>query len=145
MTLFTLSLDLKSGDFSYCSAAHPPAVILGADQTDDSRSWQRALPFSPSSPIGSEKNTEYEEFHGVLKPGDRLLFLTDGLKDLGNPEGKRLNSHGEFYRKILPKASNRFKGASDLQEELLRVIRDFRKDTPLDDDVTFMIFQFNPK
>lgn len=144
MTLFVLSLDLKTGDFSYCSAAHPSAVLISAQQNDDSRDAQRSMPFVPSSPIGADVSSQYEEMHGKLSPGDRLLLWTDGLKDIINADGKRINASGVFFKKIFPKATNAFRGTTDLQNEIVRIIGDFRKDTPLDDDVTFMIFQFNP-
>lgn len=71
-TVFLAVLDPKTGQFTYASAGHPPAIVLRADGRVE-------LLNTGQLPIGVLDRTEYELSESQLFPGDRLVMYTDGI------------------------------------------------------------------
>lgn len=79
-TICVGSLDFGTGEFRYCTAGHPPPLLVTADATG------RYLEPSGAGPLGSRTGfpvrTEY------LDVGDSILLYTDGLIERpGRPPG----------------------------------------------------------
>ena len=103
LTLFYGVLHLTTRRLDYTCAAHPGAVLLGADGTS-------RLLEHPGLPIGVVPGAQYADGHVVLEPGDRLFVLSDGI-----PEARRTD--GTFYGterlvEVLQGARDRALGAS---------------------------------
>jgi len=64
-------LDLRSRDFCYVTAGHPPPVRITATSA-------RVCPLARGLPIGVLSECEYRQETVRLEPGDRLLLYTDG-------------------------------------------------------------------
>jgi hypothetical protein len=73
VTAVHVTLDLTSGEYSVESAGHPPAVQFDAA----SGTWQVAS--AKGVVLGVVPDLRYQAEHGILRPGDALLFYTDGL------------------------------------------------------------------
>lgn len=73
-TVFLAVLDPPSGNFSYVSAGHPPAMVLRADGRVD-------LLDTGQLPIGIDNRTEYKLSESQLSPGDKLVMYTDGITE----------------------------------------------------------------
>jgi PAS domain S-box-containing protein len=71
-TVFYGVLDLSTGDLTYASAGHPPALLDSGDGHAD------YLDDAPGAMLGVCE-TEYTASHRRLAPGTRLLLYTDGL------------------------------------------------------------------
>ena len=64
-------LDLRTRDFRYVTAGHPPPVRITATSA-------RVCPLARGLPIGVLPDFEYQQRTVQLEPGDRLLLYTDG-------------------------------------------------------------------
>lgn len=82
-TIFYMLFNSKSGQLTYSSAGHPPAVYL-----------QQTKPFQLLTTngilIGVDSQFQYEEIEQTLKNGDKIILYTDGIIEF-------CNSQGEFY------------------------------------------------
>lgn len=72
-TAVHLRLDLGSGQFWIGSAGHPPAAHFDAG----SGTWRLSRSSGPL--LGLWPNVEFDVDGGWLRPGDALLFYTDGV------------------------------------------------------------------
>lgn len=72
-------LDTESREVVVASAGHTPLVVTSRD--GDRRLIERTGPA-----LGLYQEAEYTEHRVTLELGDRLLFYTDGLTDLGSEE-----------------------------------------------------------
>ncbi|BAX93704.1 SpoIIE family protein phosphatase [Mycobacterium shigaense] len=70
-TLCVGSLDYATGEFQYCTAGHPPPLLVSADAT------ARYLEPSGAGPLGSE--TSFPVRSEILGIGDSVLLYSDGL------------------------------------------------------------------
>jgi len=65
-------VDLRTGVAAFINAGHPlPYRVRGGAV--------EALPLLPDTPFGVTSQREYREQEVLLEPGDRLVFVTDGL------------------------------------------------------------------
>lgn len=70
-TMCVGSLDFTSGEFQYCTAGHPPPLLVTADAS------ARYVEPTGAGPLGS--GTGFPVRSEVLNIGDAILFYTDGL------------------------------------------------------------------
>ncbi len=70
-TLCVGSLDLATGEFQYCTAGHPPPLLVGAGASS------RYVEPSGAGPLGS--GTGFPIRTELLDVGDSVLLYTDGL------------------------------------------------------------------
>lgn len=79
ISLFYAVIDSEKNIITYCNCGHEPAVLIRHGQITQLQRGGLVL--------GVEPDTEYEIETVQLKPGDSLLFYTDGLVDAANFEG----------------------------------------------------------
>ncbi|MCV7006765.1 SpoIIE family protein phosphatase [Mycobacterium gordonae] len=85
-TLCVGSLDLATGEFQYCTAGHPPPLIVAADAS------ARYVQPSGGGPLGS--GTGFPLRSETLAIGDALLLYSDGL--IERPGRPLMASTAEF-------------------------------------------------
>ncbi|MEN6372254.1 MAG: SpoIIE family protein phosphatase [Armatimonadota bacterium] len=74
VTVFLAIIDLNSGEITYSSAGHPPAVICRADGSVE-------MLKSGQLPLSLLKGQEYNEYSSHMGPGDKLVLYTDGINE----------------------------------------------------------------
>lgn len=119
-------LNLRSREFRYCSAGHPGPILL----TDG-----RATILSPRPPaIGFLPNARFIESTLALKPGDRLLFYTDGIFEATD------SSDAEFGEDTLAEAfaSSAADGLLQSLDAVIAKARDWRGARAFDDDISML-------
>jgi serine phosphatase RsbU (regulator of sigma subunit) len=82
VTGLLLQLEVPTGHGVIINAGHPPPMLLRAGTVS-------ILNLSPDAPMGLSPDTDYRLQAIRLRPGDRLLLLTDGIEeahDVGGPE-----------------------------------------------------------
>jgi hypothetical protein len=72
-TAVHVSLCLRDGGYTILSAGHPPALRWSAQD----REW--TIDNSRGLALGIQPDPELNASHGVLAPGDALMFYTDGV------------------------------------------------------------------
>lgn len=112
------------------SAAMPPILIHHAS-TDSIEELG-----SGDLPLGSRIPLRYEERRLELRSGDTLLFASDGLAELLDPDGRELGYSGaaDMFHRASGGAS-----AAEVVERLGAAAQAFRRDHPQDDDITFVV------
>jgi anti-sigma regulatory factor (Ser/Thr protein kinase) len=71
-TALFLIFDRESGEVTYTSAGHPPALVVSAEE-------QHFLEGGRSMPIGATEGVPFKEDTVTIPPGSTLLLYTDGL------------------------------------------------------------------
>ena len=80
-TLFVGIVDLATSSLTYCSAGHPPAILVSAQSGD------AELLDVQSGVVGAFHDMEYKNGTVRLHEGDILLLYTDGTTEARSPEG----------------------------------------------------------
>jgi anti-anti-sigma factor len=135
-TLCVGSLDFATGEFQYCTAGHPPPLLVAADASS------RYVEPSGAGPLGS--GVGFPTRTEMLDIGDTILLYTDGLIERpGRPPGASTAEFAELAANIASGASGflidtptRFidRICSETLELLLR-------STGYNDDVTLLAAQ----
>jgi sigma-B regulation protein RsbU (phosphoserine phosphatase) len=127
-TLFVARLDWISGRLDYCSAGHPPALLLRADGAlellSDGGPVLGAVPFATFD-CGSVQ----------LGAGDLLLACSDGILESFNEADQ------EFGSQRLEAELRRAQGGSaeSVLFSVLGAVQDFAAPRPLTDDMTLVV------
>lgn len=83
VTAFYAIYDPRDRTLTYSSAGHNPPRVLHADSCDP-----HVLDSVQSLPLGIEPDEKYHQAVLRLRPGDTLLFYTDGITEVFNPAGE---------------------------------------------------------
>ena len=121
-------VDLKSGEVSFSSAGHPPALRVSAG--------------TPPAPLSSEggmalgiiEDAAYDEGKVRLAPGDLLLLYTDGVTEA-------INNTGELFSDrrlagVLADAHGR--AVTDVVNAVVSSVNAFAAGVPQEDDITVL-------
>lgn len=85
-------------------------------------------------PLGISMQESYEECVQVLRPGDQVIFYTDGITDARNPTGEMFGLHR--LDQVLGGCPH---VASDLLNTVLHAVEHFTAGRPADDDRTLLV------
>ena len=80
-TLWVGQLHLRTRRLSYASAGHSGALLSSSAQPSR---WVTHASF----PLGFDSSAGFASDHVVLKPGDRLYLLSDGIYEVPSPTGE---------------------------------------------------------
>ena len=87
-TMFVGVIDLAHGTMTYCSAGHPPALLMRA-QTQELETLDEQ-----SGVVGAFKGMGYHDGHVTLAKDDTLLLYTDGVTEARAPSGAFFGEQG---------------------------------------------------
>lgn len=140
MTFFLGCLNEDSNTFTYSVASHEPAMLLPYSQGGELKKDDiQVLLENNGKRLGEHPDSIYEETTVAIKTGDRIFCYTDGVTDLTNPSGKMFGD-GSLMRTLV-KVGNAHKTPDAFFTELLTHFNKFRSGTPLNDDMTFVVFE----
>jgi serine phosphatase RsbU (regulator of sigma subunit) len=133
MSLIVAALDTRTLVLEHSTAGHPPPLLVRTDavsEIETSPGILLALPILLG--IG------YERLEAQLQPGDRLLFYTDGLYEVGNRTGggdELLGPEGlaNLFREVARS------DAENPLQELMRRLRAFEGPLQPEDDRTGLL------
>lgn len=130
-------IDSQSGEFTFVRAGHEPLLH---------RSGQTVTKLQPAGfPLGMAGDNHFkkriEKQTVSMQPGDALILLTDGFTETRNRKGEFLGD------KLLGKALQTDKNLSapHILDLMSTLIRQFRGDTALHDDVTLIVLVRKPE
>jgi serine phosphatase RsbU (regulator of sigma subunit) len=126
-TLFVARLTVK-GQLDYCSAGHPPALLLRADG--------RLELLSDGGPVlGAVPSALFDRGSVTLGRGDVLLVCSDGILESANEADQ------EFGNMRLQTELRRAQGGSAeaVLFSVLGAVQDFAAPQPLIDDMTLAV------
>ena len=139
-SLFAARLDPASGKLEYCSAGHPPALLLRANGQLEALSDGGLL-------LGVVPNAPYVRGSVHLGPGDVLLAYSDGvLETLNNSEEEfgldRIRTqlcNAALTRNDSPHVKNN--SAESVLFSVLGAVQDFAGSHPLVDDLSLVVIR----
>lgn len=130
-TLFVGVIDLKAATMTYCSAGHPPALLLRREGAA-----LEALDVQ-SGVVGAFEGMQYRDGSVKLNPHDMLLLYTDGTTEARDPKGVFFGERG-LREAALREARVGFDG---ILERLLGVLDSFTEHK-LEDDLAMVALEF---
>ena len=131
-TLFVGIVDLATSSLTYCSAGHPPAILVSAQSGD------AELLDVQSGVVGAFHDMEYKNGTARLHEGDILLLYTDGTTEARSPEGAFFGETG-LRDMIMNEVPQGFDG---LLNRFLSTL-DRYTGRRLDDDVAMVALRFD--
>jgi sigma-B regulation protein RsbU (phosphoserine phosphatase) len=132
VSMFYGELELN-GVFIYVNAGHPPPFHIAADGTV--RHMEEGGPV-----LGPLPDASYQRGFVIMKPGDMLVFYTDGICETQgrDEDGRPL---GEFGMERLIEVSREHQGetAREVVDAIFASVEAFSREAPPDDDRTVMV------
>lgn len=142
MTFFLACFDLDKNTMTYCNASHDPPFLL-SHEVDGKPKRRDYIPLMDiNNPrLGEKPDSIYTDFEMKINKGDKIVFYTDGIVDVKSPEG---DLFGE--RKFLKSLANiNSSKVSETVNSVFSELSEYRKETPLDDDVTLVLVEYDKK
>lgn len=127
-SLFVAKLDPATGVLTYCSAGHPPALLLRANGELELLSEGGML-------LGVVAATPYVKGCCVLGPGDVLMVYSDGITESQNCAGEEFGDARLEAQLRLAQSGD----ANAMLFSMLGSVQDFAAASPLVDDMTLAI------
>jgi serine phosphatase RsbU (regulator of sigma subunit) len=128
-TCFYGLLNLRSGEFDYCSAGHNPPYLLRAAS-------KRAEPVDEVGgiPLGLFDGMGYQGSTVLFEPGDSLFLYTDGV-----PEAQNVHEHDFSDERLVSMlcAGSHF-GCKELIHHVTCEVSAFTRGAPQSDDITML-------
>ena len=127
-SLFLARLDPVTGNLDYCSAGHPPALLLRADGQMESL-------FEGGPLVGVVPEASFERGNVGLRAGDILLAYSDGILESFN------NSEQEFgYERLETELRRARTGSADgVLFSVLGAVQDFAATHSQADDMSLVV------
>lgn len=131
-TMFVGVVDIERGVLSYCSAGHPPAMLVRAN------SHELVTLGVQSGVVGAFEGLTYKGGEIELGAGDILLLYTDGVTEARDASGAFFGEDG-LKDAIMLEVANGFDGLCD---RVLGAVSSFTGHS-LDDDVALVLVRFD--
>ncbi|MFD6951913.1 phosphatase [Nocardiopsis sp. TSRI0078] len=132
LEVLSLGFDLDTGEVEVVDAGSPRLYVLRGDQVNQA-------PFEAQLPLGMAEDTVYTAQSFRVEPGDRLVFVSDGVFDArgGAKEafGDRALSRAVLATRLLPAVSvpqevlrhlSTYQGGQEATDDALVVCLDWR-------------------
>jgi sigma-B regulation protein RsbU (phosphoserine phosphatase) len=138
-SLFVARLDTVTGQLEYCSAGHPPALLLRANGELESLSEGGLL-------LGVVPNAPYVRGSVLLGRGDVLLAYSDGVLETLNNSGEEFGFE-RIKTQLLNAALRRNdshvhnNSAESVLFSVLASVQDFAGSHPLVDDLSLVVIR----
>jgi serine phosphatase RsbU (regulator of sigma subunit)/anti-sigma regulatory factor (Ser/Thr protein kinase) len=135
ITVLLARLDARLGVLTYVSAGHAEALC-----------WQYAsrsccrLP-ATGLPLGILPGTSIDDETLYLRPGDVMLFYSDGITEAVNPDEELFGV--ERLDAVL--CEHAHLPAPELAQTIMGAVENFRADVPRSDDLTIVILKVLPR
>jgi sigma-B regulation protein RsbU (phosphoserine phosphatase) len=129
VTAFYGIFDPKTLALSYACAGHNPPRIKRCEDGSI-----RSIDGAADLPLGISNDSNYEEETVGLRPGDQLIFYTDGITEAQNPAGEMFGV--DRLDRVLHGCRA---GADEIITALLKSVDEFTAGRPADDDRTILV------
>jgi sigma-B regulation protein RsbU (phosphoserine phosphatase) len=140
MTFFLGILNLDNSTFTYCNASHEPPFYLKGDVPNPRKKDLIPLMEVNNSRLGQDPTTIYDQSQIKMDSDDFILFYTDGIADIRNPQGESLGERD--FLKVVVKSLSARKQPQQFVALMNSSLEEFRADTGLIDDVTFFCIKY---
>ncbi len=129
-TMFLASLDPATGILDYCSAGHPPSLLLRADGQLEPLSEGGTL-------LGAVPEAPFDMGRVALRPGDLVLAYSDGVLEARNSADEEFGCERLETQLRLARAGS----ANAVLFSVLGALQDFAAPHSLVDDTSLVVVQ----
>lgn len=142
-TMFVAKIDLRAGTAEYCSAGHPPTVLIhparaGRGDAEEGAPAEIELLTVQSGVVGAFETMAYEGGSFAFSEGDILFMYTDGAVEARNA-GREFFGERRLFDVLLQASS---KGVEGLCDSVLSALDTF-SGSALDDDIALVALRFD--
>jgi serine phosphatase RsbU (regulator of sigma subunit) len=135
VTAFAGVLDLETGVLAYCNAGHENPYVLDPERASVAR-----LEAGGGPPLCTVEHFAYSDASYVMRSGETLCLVTDGVLDAQNPAGERYGS--ERLQELLARHQRSATTARGLVEAIAAGIAAFVRDAEPVDDITVLALRW---
>ncbi|WP_214020207.1 PP2C family protein-serine/threonine phosphatase [Methanoculleus sp.] len=130
VTLLYAVFDEQARTLTYVNAGHNPPVLRRGDGTVET--------LEPTGPvIGFLEGVEFEDVEVPLRPGDLLVFYTDGVTEAENEDGGMFGE--DRLSAVIEGVADR--PAAEVAEAVRDAVAAFAGDAPQFDDITVVVLR----
>jgi phosphoserine phosphatase RsbU/P len=140
MTFFLATIDKNTGIMEYANASHEAPLLLRQSDVAPTRSDFEPLNDINNPRLGERPDVKFKTSSVQLNPGDQVVFYTDGVTDLHDPEKKAWGERR--FVKSLSKELFESASTKDAVDGVINTLYAFRDNAPLDDDVTLILAKY---
>jgi CHASE2 domain-containing sensor protein/serine phosphatase RsbU (regulator of sigma subunit) len=133
VTVFAATLELETGELTYCNAGHEPPYVRGA-------TGFHRLPAAPRPPVGVPGAFSFTAESLRLAHGDSLCALTDGVTEAMNERGD-LYGAPRLERLLASLPADVAPG--EVNAAVIEDVKRFVGDAPASDDLTLLALRWN--
>ncbi|MEK7331237.1 MAG: PP2C family protein-serine/threonine phosphatase, partial [Candidatus Eisenbacteria bacterium] len=134
VTAFYGVLDHKNRVLIFSNAGHNPPVLF--------RSEGRIEYLEEGGvALGVLPEAHYEERPIALRPGDVLLFFTDGVSEAESPTGEHFGQ--QRIERVV--AAHTGRGAAEIMAALIATVQEWAGERGQSDDLTLVVLKVNPE
>lgn len=132
VTVFYGVLDTRSGSFEYCNGGHNSPYLISNNGV------VKQLDNIGGLLLGAMKDVEYQSNVILLKPGDSILFYTDGITEAFNKDAS------EYETKRLEKLLSNINllNSAELVEKVFEDVQSFSDGAEQSDDITCLVLKY---
>jgi serine phosphatase RsbU (regulator of sigma subunit) len=130
VTLQIAILDHRHSRITLVSAGHPPALHFRAANDETVELGSAAVP------LGTKLETRLTEQSGDLRPGDVLVFYSDGLPEATDLRQEQFGD--ERMRQVVDRSATG-RSAAEIRTLILDSVTRFKGDVELRDDLTLVV------
>jgi phosphoserine phosphatase RsbU/P len=127
-------INVQTGVIDYASGAHPSPIVYNRHTRQVA-----SLP-ARGSLLGASVNSQYTSRQAQLRPGDIVVWYTDGLTESLDGSRKQYGTQ----RLAATIQAHAHLSAEALRDAILTDARAFSAGLPANDDITVIVAEFNP-
>lgn len=127
-------IDTQTGVIDYASGGHPSPIVFSR------QSRQVASLPARGALLGASASSQYTSRQAQLRPGDLIVWYTDGLTECRDASQKQYGTQ----RLAAALQANAHLSAEALRDAILADARAFSAGLPAQDDITVVVAEFSP-
>ena len=136
LTCIVAIVDEKTGEMIYSNASHMDPFLINKN-SEYQKSDIIPLIEGKGPRLGHEKDSHYPEEKIQLKADDTLVFMTDGIIESTNEEGKQYGQR-KFINSL---CSHLPKTTIEVKKSLVKDLEEYCNETPFEDDVSLIVMR----
>jgi serine phosphatase RsbU (regulator of sigma subunit) len=136
MTMFFLHVDLATGEVTYVNAGHVQPFLIRKTPASPGAKSVRLTGTKIATALGSTLDFEFPVEQTRLEPGDMVFLFSDGLIENQGPD------QGLFSIRRLKNILENCTAPEEVHERVETAMKAIWKNTPLEDDVTFVCLRY---
>ncbi len=132
VTVFYGILDTRSGALEYCNGGHNPPYLISSDEN------VKQIENIGGLMVGAMKDVPYESNVIMLKPGESVVFYTDGVTEAFNKEEEEFQE--ARLSQILTKKISL--NVNEIVEDVFKNVQEFTNGVEQSDDITCLTLKY---